>query len=78
MHFFSIPNAAAIEITAGSIAIGDLIRIKGHTTSLRQYVTSMQIEHTPIERARRGDVIGLQVKARVREQDTVFKVMRPA
>lgn len=78
MHFFAIPNAAAIEITAESLAIGDLIRIKGHTTNLRQHVTSMQIEHAPIERARRGDVIGLHVEDRVREQDTVFKVMRPA
>ncbi len=78
MHFFPIPKAAAIEITAEPLAIGDLIRIKGHTTNLRQYVTSMQIEHAPIEIARRGDVIGLHVEDRVREQDTVFKVMRLA
>ncbi|MFQ5457983.1 MAG: hypothetical protein ACE5FC_05975, partial [Myxococcota bacterium] len=74
MHFFAIPNAAAIEVTGEGLALGDLIRIKGHTTDLRQVVTSMQIEHMVIDRARRGDVIGLQVEARVREQDTVFKV----
>src|SRR3990167_938671 len=32
-HYFSKAGVAAIEITAGSMSVGDTIRIKGHTRS---------------------------------------------
>jgi putative protease len=67
-----------VEVTGESLTIGDLIRIKGRTTDYTQFVTSMQIEHVPVQTANAGDVIGLEVKDRVREHDTVYKVSRSA
>jgi len=37
-------------------------------------VESMQIEHENVKTAKKGQSIGLQVKERVREKDTVYKV----
>jgi putative protease len=72
--FFAKPGVAAIEVTAGTLKIGDKLHFKGHTTDFEETVTSMQVENQPIEEARPGDLVGIQVKERVRENDTVFRV----
>jgi len=72
--FFAKPKVAAIEITAGIVRPGDRLHFKGHTTDFEDTVTSMQVENKPIDEARPGDLVGIQVKERVRENDTVFRV----
>ena len=72
--FFSKPNVAAIEVTAGLLRIGDRLHFKGHTTDFEDTITSMQVEKEPIEEAKPGDLIGIKVKERVREHDIVYKV----
>jgi len=72
--FFAHPVVAAIELTA-SLKLGDKIRIKGHTTDLELTVDSMQIENQPVQEAKAGDSIGVKVSERVRDGDTVYKVV---
>ncbi len=72
--FFAKPSVAALEVTAGVLRIGDRLRFKGHTTDFEETITSMQIEMESIEEAKPGDLIGIKVKDRVRENDTVYKV----
>jgi len=72
--FFAHPVVAAIELTA-SVKVGDKIRIKGHTTDLEMTVNSMQIENAPVQEAKAGDSIGVKVTERVRNGDTVYKVV---
>ena len=74
VKFFAKPSVAAIEITAGSLRVGDTIRIQGHTTDFEDTVASMQVEKEAIEEAKPGFLVGIQVKDRVREGDKVFKV----
>lgn len=75
MQFFAKPSVAAIEISSGSIAIGDTIRIKGATTDFEQKVESMEIDRKPIPSATIGQAVGIKVKDRVRPHDKVFKVV---
>ncbi len=72
--FFAHPVVAAIELTA-SVKIGDKIRIKGHTTDLELTVDSMQINNQPVQEAKAGDSIGVKVPERVRDGDTVYKIV---
>ena len=72
-HYFGHVEAAAIELT-GSLKVGDTIHIKGHTTDFTEVIDSMQIENKPITEAKKGDVIGIGVKERVRPHDTVYKI----
>jgi len=74
VKFFSKPSVAAVEISSGTLRVGDSIRIKGHTTDLEETVDSMQIEKESIEEAGPGFLVGIKVKDRVREGDKVFKV----
>lgn len=73
--FFTKVGAAIIDITGGSLKVGEAVRIKGRTTDFEQVVESMQIEHQPIQEAKNGQTIGLKVKDRVRRHDTVYKVV---
>ena len=72
MGFYSHISVVAIELT-GDLAVGDTIVIKGHTTNLEQPVDSMQIEHDKVEKAKKGDQIGIKVKDKVRLHDIVYK-----
>jgi putative protease len=74
-HYFSKINVGVLEITKGSVHIGDTIHIKGHTTDYYQKIQSMQVEHAPVELAEEGMEVGLKVEASVREGDVVFKVI---
>lgn len=73
VHYFPKVNAAVIKLKA-PLAAGDTIKIKGHTTDFTQKVDSMQIDHVPITKAKKGDEIGLLVNSRVRVTDKVYKV----
>lgn len=72
-HYFPKVRAAVIKMKA-PLVIGDVVKIKGHTTDFKQKVTSMQIDRVPITAAKKGDEIGLLVASRVRGNDVVYKV----
>ena len=73
-HYFSKINVGLLEMTKGVLSIGDTIHIKGHTTDFYQNIQSMQVNHSPVESAKSGDLVGLKVENSVREKDLVFKV----
>lgn len=74
IKFFAKPSVAAIEITSGTIRIGDTLKFVGHTTDFNETVASMEVNNQPVEEAKPGDMIGLKVAQRVRENDKVLKV----
>jgi translation elongation factor EF-1alpha len=73
-HFYSKIGVAIIELD-GYLTLGDRIAVVGSTSDLEQDVKSMQAEHQSIEVAGPGDLVGLKVKDKVREGDTVFKII---
>jgi len=75
VKFFAKPSVAAVAVNSGNIKNGDLLRFKGHTTDFNDMVTSMEIDNQPIEEAKAGDLVGIKVKERVRENDRVYKVV---
>ncbi len=73
-HYFSKIGVAAIELTAGSLSVGDTIRIKGHTSDFTQKVDSMQVDNQAVSTAVPGNSVGIKVKEHAREHDLVYKV----
>jgi putative protease len=67
-------GVAAIEVTAGTIRQGDTLRYKGHTTDFTEKVGSMELENQSMEEAKAGDLVGVKVKERVRENDLIYKI----
>jgi putative protease len=74
-HYFNKIGVAVIEITDDEINAGDTIHIKGHTSDFKQVVNSMQVEHKPVEKAKKGESIGMKVDSVVHENDQVFKII---
>ncbi|MBW2996698.1 translation elongation factor-like protein [Candidatus Woesearchaeota archaeon] len=72
-HFFDKISVAIIELTLG-LKKGDKISIEGHDKVVEQTVDSMQIEHKAVEKAKKGDAIGVKTAEPVKENDKVFKV----
>ena len=68
-HYFSKIGVAAIEITHGTLTVGDTIHIKGHTSDFTQKVDSMQLDNKPITQATVGQSIGTKIVQHAREHD---------
>ena len=74
-HYFGKIGVAAIEITQDSLAVGDTIHIKGHTSDFNLKVDSMQIDGQSVDEATVGQSVGIKVAEHAREHDTVYKVI---
>jgi len=74
-HFFSKIDVGVLILSKGTLKIGDVIHIKGHTTDFHQRIESMQVEYTPVDSIEAGTSVGLKVESAVRENDLVFKVI---
>ncbi|MCK5725102.1 MAG: hypothetical protein KAI84_21380 [Gammaproteobacteria bacterium] len=75
VKFFSKPSVAALEVTNGTIKKGDILRYKGHTTDFIEEISSMEIDNQVVDEVKVGDLVGVKVKERVRENDKVYKVV---
>ena len=73
-HYFSDIKVGVLKLS-GPLAVGDEIRIMGgENTDFNQNVASMQVDHKPLKKAKKGDDVGLKVKEKVREGYKVYKV----
>ena len=72
MDYYGKIGVAAIELTKGGIKVGDEIHIKGHTTDVTLKVGSMQVEHEAVEKAKKGDSVGIKCKEKCRRTDKVY------
>lgn len=70
-HYYNAIGVGIIELN-GTLKAGDMIHIKGKTTDFEQTVDSIQIEHEKVESAKKGDVVGIKVKEKVKEGDEVY------
>jgi len=74
-HFFDKISVVVIDLTAGDLAIGDTIHIKGHTTDVTSKVETLQIEQDKLTKAVKGQSVGTKIPGKAREHDKVFKVI---
>lgn len=72
-HYYNKIGVAVIHVLA-PIKVGDRIKISGHDNEFQQEVTSMQIEHQNIQKAKKGDDIGMKVDQPVKDGDEIYKV----
>ena len=64
-----------IELTAGELAVGETVHIKGHTTDVTTKIESMRIEKDVITKGEKGQSVGIKIPGKAREHDKVFKVI---
>lgn len=74
LHYFDKIKVAVLKVNS-PLTAGDKIRIVGgEDTDFEQMIESMQVEHEQIDKARKGDEIGVKVKEKVRDGYKVYLV----
>ena len=70
-HYYGSIGVGIIEL-AGTLKKGDTILVKGRAGEFEQPVDSIQVEHEPVERAGKGEVVGVKMNQKVKEGDEVY------
>jgi len=70
-HYYGNIGVGIIELI-GNLKVGDTVHIKGKSTDFEQEVDSIQIEHQPVDKAKKGDVVGIKASQKVKEDDEVY------
>ncbi len=73
-HYFGHVSVAIVRLESGTLRVGDMIHIQGHTTDFKQKVESLQVDHLSATEVGPKDDFGLKVAEHVREHDVVFKM----
>ena len=73
-HYYGHLSVATLRLESGTLRIGDMIHIRGHTTDFSQRVESLEVDHAPATEVGPNDDFGLKVDGHVREHDVVYKV----
>lgn len=70
-HYFDKIGVAVVKVN-GSLKVGDQVKFKTRDGEFEQAVDSMQVEHEPIEKTKKGDEVGMKVDQKVKEGDKVY------
>ena len=73
VHYYDHVGVAGIVLT-GTLKVGDTIHVVGHTTDFTETIESMQIDHDPVKKGKKGEDVGIHVVGRARIHDQVYKV----
>ena len=70
-HYFGKIGVAVVKLS-GKLNVGDEIVISGRGQEFEQAVSSMQVEHEQVEKAKKGESVGMKVEQAVKEGDGVY------
>jgi len=74
-NYYAKPGVAEVTVQSGVLETGADILIIGPTTGvLEQRLTSMEVEHRPVERAVKGMLVAVKTDGRVRRNDKLYVV----
>jgi hypothetical protein len=71
-HYFDKILVAAIPVKT-PFKVGDTLHFIGSTCDFYQTITSMQIEHLPVQKVKKGDDVGIKVVQPVKEHVEVYR-----
>ncbi len=71
IHYYGKINVAILKLE-DKLKIGDKIRIEKQENSFDMEVESMQVDHKAIEKAKKGDEVGIEVSEKASEDSIVY------
>ena len=72
-HYFGHISVGIIELS-DSLAVGDVVHVKGAHDDFTQTIESMQVEHEDVTQGKKGDAVGVKIIQKVHPHDKVYKV----
>jgi len=73
IHYYDKIGVAVVKVLS-PVKVGDKIKIAGHDNEFEQTIASMQVEHESIDKAKKGDDVGMKTNQPVKSGDEVYKV----
>ncbi|MFA6038774.1 MAG: hypothetical protein WCV62_04080 [Candidatus Peribacteraceae bacterium] len=70
-HYFDRIGVAIVELKA-PLKVGDAVVFRKGETEFTQPVASLQVEHAQVDKAKKGDQVGMKVDAPVKEGTEVL------
>jgi len=72
-NYFEKVGVIALNLT-DSLKLGDTIRIVGGDKDFTEVIDSMQIEGKNVEKAKKGDSVGIRISEKVHKGYKVYRV----
>lgn len=72
-HYYDKAGVGIVELQ-DELKVGDRIKIERGEQSFEQEVSSMQAEYKPVEKAGKGDVVGVKLDQKVKEGALVLRL----
>ncbi len=74
-NYYNKIGVAEIKLQSGNLEINDKLMIQGRATGVKeQIITSMQINHVPVQKAGKGQHTAVKINFKARKNDKVFLI----
>ena len=70
-HYYGKLGVVIVKFSQG-VSVGDKIHFKGTHTDFVQEIKSMQYDHKEIDKAKKGQEVGIKVGEKVHDSDKVY------
>jgi len=76
VHFYKNISVAVIRLTA-TLEVGEVVRFeRGGEEIGTQEISSMELDHTPVQSANRGQEVGIRAEYRLRPNAKIEKFVK--
>lgn len=72
-HYFGNIKVAVVDLSL-PLKVGETARFVGGEVDFDQEIKSMEVDHQKVQKAKKGDSVGIKIKKKVREGYKVYKV----
>ena len=72
IHWYGKINVAVVKL-AGALKVGDAIKVRHGESEFKDAVSSMQLDHKPVEAGKKGQEIAIQLSQEAKDGTLVYK-----
>lgn len=72
IHYFGKAMVAVVRLS-GKLAVGDVIKVAKGENDFAMKIASMQVDHEPVEKGKKGDEVAIKVDNPTKEGALVFR-----
>lgn len=72
VHWYGKINVAVVKLAAG-LKVGDAIKVRHGEQEFEETVSSMQLDHKPVESGKKGQEVAIQLSQEAKDGSLVYK-----
>ena len=73
IHYYDKAMVAVVRLS-GKLAVGEKIKIVKGENDFTMEIASMQIDHKPVEKGKKGDELAIKLESPTKEGAVIYKV----